>query len=78
LERHFWERFCATIGRPDLASRYADPAQPALIAEVATEIACRPLSEWISIFAEVDACVTPVLTVAEATRGPALIELPVR
>jgi crotonobetainyl-CoA:carnitine CoA-transferase CaiB-like acyl-CoA transferase len=78
LERHFWDRFCATINRPDLASRHEDADQAALIAEVTTEIARRPLSEWGAIFADVDACVTPVLTVAEAAHGPAGVDLPVR
>ncbi|MEI7645950.1 MAG: CoA transferase [Chloroflexales bacterium] len=78
LERHFWDRFCAAIDRPDLAPRHADPDQPALIVEVAAVIARRPLAEWSATFAHVDACVTPVLTVAEAARGPASVELPVR
>ncbi len=78
LERHFWDRFCATIDRPDLAPRHEDLDQPALIAEVAVEIARRPLTEWATIFAEVDACVSPVRTVAEAAYGPASVKLPVR
>jgi alpha-methylacyl-CoA racemase len=79
LEPHFWERFCAAIGRPDLAPRHSDPEQTALIAEVAAIIARRPLAEWRDTFAKVDACVTPVLTVAEAAEaGLAGIELPVR
>jgi crotonobetainyl-CoA:carnitine CoA-transferase CaiB-like acyl-CoA transferase len=78
LERHFWDRFCAAIGQPDLAPRHEDPDQPALIAEVSAVIGRRPLAEWSAIFAEVDACVTPVLTVAEAAREPAGLELPVR
>ena len=78
LERHFWDRFCVAIDRPDLAPRHEAPDQPALIAEVAAEIARRPLAEWGAIFAEVDACVTPVLTVAEAAHGTASVELPVR
>jgi crotonobetainyl-CoA:carnitine CoA-transferase CaiB-like acyl-CoA transferase len=79
LERHFWERFCAAIARPDLAPRHGDTDQPTLIADVAAVIAGRPLAAWRAIFAEVDACVTPVLTVAEsAAAHPARVELPVR
>jgi crotonobetainyl-CoA:carnitine CoA-transferase CaiB-like acyl-CoA transferase len=79
LERHFWERFCAAINRPDLSPRHDDPDQPTLIAEVAAVIARQPLAVWREIFAEVDACVTPVLTVAEAAAaGRAGVELPVR
>ena len=65
---------CVEVGR----GIYLEANDAALIAEVAAEIARRPLAEWGAIFAEVDACVTPVLTVAEAAHGPASVELPVR
>ncbi|MBX0327028.1 CoA transferase [Oscillochloris sp. ZM17-4] len=79
LERHFWDRFCAAINRPDLSPRHDNTDQAALIAEVAAVIAGRPLAIWRELFAGVDACVTPVLTVAEAAEtGEARVELPVR
>lgn len=79
LEPHFWARFCQTIGRPDLIERQDDADQPALIAEVGRVIAARPLSEWAERFAGVDACVTPVLSVAEAAAaGVTPASLPAR
>lgn len=79
LERHFWERFCAAIGRPDLAARHNDADQAALIAEVAQVIGGRPRDDWGAIFATVDACVSPVLSVAEAAeRSEVGAGLPVR
>jgi alpha-methylacyl-CoA racemase len=69
LEPHFWARFCAAIGRQDLVSRQHDADQAALIAEVQGVIAGRALGDWAAEFAEVDACVTPVLSVAEAAQG---------
>jgi crotonobetainyl-CoA:carnitine CoA-transferase CaiB-like acyl-CoA transferase len=78
LERHFWDRFCVAIGRPDLAPRHSDSDQAALVTAVAAEVARRTLAAWSDTFTEVDACVTPVLTVAEAARGPASVALPVR
>jgi crotonobetainyl-CoA:carnitine CoA-transferase CaiB-like acyl-CoA transferase len=79
LERHFWERFCDAIGRPELGPRHGDADQAPLIAEVAEVIAARPLAAWQATFAAVDACVTPVLTVTEAAAAhPARVELPVR
>jgi alpha-methylacyl-CoA racemase len=69
LEAHFWARFCAAIGRPELGPRQHDPDQPALIATVQAVIAERSLAEWTALFAEVDACVTPALSVAEAARS---------
>lgn len=68
LEAHFWARFCAAIGRPELGPRQHDADQPALIAEVQAEIARRSMAEWAAVFAEVDACVTPVLSVEEAAQ----------
>lgn len=68
LEPHFWARFCEALGRPDLASRQQDADQQALASEVAALIARRPLEEWQPVFAALDACVTPVLTLEEAAR----------
>jgi crotonobetainyl-CoA:carnitine CoA-transferase CaiB-like acyl-CoA transferase len=66
LESHFWARFCAAIGRPELGPRQHELDQPALIAAVQAVIAGRSLAEWAALFEAVDACVTPVLSVAEA------------
>lgn len=79
LEPHFWARFCAAIGRPELAPRQHDRNQEALAREVARAVAARTLAHWRAVFAEVDACVTPALTVVEAAEeGPPDMGLPVR
>ncbi|EFO80911.1 L-carnitine dehydratase/bile acid-inducible protein F [Oscillochloris trichoides DG-6] len=79
LEAHFWERLCGAIGRPDLAAHQHDADQVALGAAVAAAIVERPLEDWARIFTQVDACVSPVRTVAEAAaEGVAHLELPVR
>lgn len=75
LEAHFWQRFCAGIGRPDLALRQHDADQAALAAEVAAVIAGRPLAAWRAIFDQADACVSPVLRLEEAA-GPGRATLP--
>jgi alpha-methylacyl-CoA racemase len=79
LEPHFWERFCAAIGRPDLIPRQYELDQEALAAEVAVALQGRTLAAWRAIFDDLDACVSPCLTVAEAAaEGPAGGRLPVR
>lgn len=80
LEPHFWARFCAALGRPDLAARQFDADQEALAAAVAPAVARRTLAQWRPLLAELDACVTPVLSVAEAVAEgpPPAIGLPVR
>ncbi len=78
LEAHFWERFCAVLGRPDLAARQHDTDQATLRGEVATLVASRTLAQWQAALEGVDACVSPVLNLAEAAAvAPASMRLPV-
>lgn len=70
LEEKFWQIFCVAAGRPEWQARYARSEDPALHAEVAAHIATRTLAEWAALFDEVDCCVTPVLTLAEALEHP--------
>lgn len=74
LERKFWDAVCEGLGRPDLKDRHLaiGPAAAALKAEVAALFAAAPLAHWAAVFAELDACVTPVLTLDEALAHPHL------
>ena len=58
------------IGRPDLVARQLaeGPEAAAVRAEVETIILGKTLGEWERVFAHVDACVVPVLSVGEALR----------
>lgn len=71
-EPRFWRIFLARIGLdPDTVPDRDDPAQqPALQQLVADVLRGRPRDEWMTIFADSDACVTPVLSLTEATRHP--------
>ncbi|MFN8486894.1 MAG: CaiB/BaiF CoA-transferase family protein [Caldilineaceae bacterium] len=73
LEPKFWSGFCQAIGRPDLISQglnAAPSAQQTLKQAIAETISARPLAEWMAIFEQVDVCVEPVLSVAEARAHP--------
>ncbi|MFQ5612451.1 MAG: CaiB/BaiF CoA transferase family protein [Anaerolineae bacterium] len=73
LEPKFWQGFCRAIGRPDLIERGYErdlDVQRALKAEVQATIAGRSLAEWLEVFAAVDVCVEPVLTVEEMLDHP--------
>lgn len=73
LEPKFWQGFCEAVSRPDLIGRGLDqtPAnQQALKAEIAAVIRKRPLSHWSALFAPLDLCVEPVLTLPEALAQP--------
>lgn len=67
LEPQFWARVCDVLGRPDLVPRGQDPTA---VAEVAAAVAGRTMAEWVAAFEGVDACVAPVLEMAEALEHP--------
>ncbi len=73
LEPKFWEGFCIAIGRADLIAPglgLDDGEQARVKAAVREAIAARPLAEWIAVFAPLDVCVEPVLTVPEMLAAP--------
>lgn len=75
LEPQFMQRFCAALGRPELAARGLSPKpaeQQALKREIAEQIETRDFAEWRAVFAELDACVEPVLSLGEALDHPQL------
>ncbi len=73
LELKFWQAFCDAAGLGELRTRHwahgefpGSAAANDTIASVADRIRSRRLVDWIATFDAVDACVTPVLTPAEA------------
>jgi crotonobetainyl-CoA:carnitine CoA-transferase CaiB-like acyl-CoA transferase len=77
LEHKFWKATCETLQRPDWADQHWQRGlmpnsveSNVLRDQVAALIATQALSHWAQRFAEVDACVTPVLTLAEAQSHP--------
>ncbi|MCB8960962.1 MAG: CoA transferase [Ardenticatenales bacterium] len=73
LEPKFWLAFCAAIDRPELGPRGLDLTlanQQAFKAELRATIQAKTLAEWQTIFANIDACVEPVLSAAEAVDHP--------
>ncbi len=56
-----------------LGDRY-DPSRRAIISTaIAERLKTRPRDEWAQLFSEIDACVAPVLSLAEAPKHPANI-----
>jgi alpha-methylacyl-CoA racemase len=77
FELKFWEAFCAAAGLTELATNHwargelpGSEAAHATIARVAAHLRGRSLADWMAIFDAADACVTPVLTPAEALAHP--------
>jgi alpha-methylacyl-CoA racemase len=74
LEKPFWADLLAGLGiDPDEFGRREDPANwPAVRARFTALFVTRTRDEWATVFAGTDACVTPVLTFAEAPDDPHL------
>jgi alpha-methylacyl-CoA racemase len=73
LEPQFMQQFCTAIGRPELASRGLSQRpedQQALKREIEVEFEKRNFAEWAEVFAGLDACVEPMLTLSEAVEHP--------
>jgi alpha-methylacyl-CoA racemase len=77
LELKFWQAFCDAAGLPQLRDRHwalglapGNAESGEVTAQVEARIRARSLQQWEEIFAAVDACVTPVLTPAEALAHP--------
>ncbi|MDO8697287.1 MAG: CaiB/BaiF CoA-transferase family protein [Pseudomonas sp.] len=76
LEPQFMQQFCAAIGRPELASRGLSPKpeeQQALKREIQMEFEKRDFAQWREVFAALDACVEPLLGLAEAVEHPQML-----
>jgi len=75
LESRFYAEFIARLGLPeDLARPRPGPSEwPRLRRAIAGAFATRTRAEWEAVFAGSDACVTPVLSLKEATEHPHLV-----
>ncbi len=77
LELKFWQAFCDAAGLSDLRDRHwarglvpGSVASHAIAERVAARLREKTRAEWETVFADVDACVTPLLTPAEALAHP--------
>jgi alpha-methylacyl-CoA racemase len=69
IEPHFFANLCKALGLERWIPHQLDDArQDALRAELAAVFATRDRDAWVAELGPGDACVAPVLTVAEATR----------
>lgn len=75
LELHFFTNFCNTINRPDLIPGGILPPKIERIKKEIREIfLTKTQNEWVEIFSRTDACVEPVMTLAEAFSDHLTIE----
>lgn len=76
LEEKFWNNFCRVIGKEELIPKLDAPPgeQMKMKEEIQTVIRTKTLDEWTSLFEQVEACVSPVLTVEEMVSHPQVKE----
>ena len=74
IEPAFYRQLLTGLGLDDgqLPDQYDRAGWPELRVALAAAFAARPRDHWTAVFAGTDACVTPVLSPAEATRDPHL------
>lgn len=72
LEPEFFAQLVAGLGWDDRPAQYDPRGWPALRARLTETFATRTRDEWAAVFEGTDACVTPVLTFAEASAHPHL------
>lgn len=75
LEPGFMQQLCETLGRPELAAQGLSPKpeqQKDLKQALKVEFEKRSFEELCELFAGVDACVEPVLSLSEAVEHPQL------
>ncbi len=75
IEPQFWARLLEVLGLDPatLPDQWDRAEWPAMKEAVAGRFARRTRAEWTAAFDGVDACVTPVLSMAEAVRDPHLV-----
>ena len=73
LERKFWDVLCRRLERDDLSAlhRSGDAGtEERLRRELTAIFGAKPLTHWTALFADGDACVTPVLKLDETLAHP--------
>ena len=65
-EPQFFAVLVKTLGLTDVPAQHDEAAWPAMRAQFAAAFRTRTRDEWAAAFADVDACVAPVLDLAEA------------
>ncbi|MCM3478838.1 CaiB/BaiF CoA transferase family protein [Caldibacillus thermoamylovorans] len=72
LEMKFWRVFCQKIGKPEWIAllNEQDEVQYKLKHDIQNVIYTKTLEEWMDIFDDAEACVSPVLNFAELVNHP--------
>jgi alpha-methylacyl-CoA racemase len=72
LEPQFYAEFLRLLGIAPTSTQFDRTAWALLRTQISDAFAARPQREWVGIFADSDACVAPVLGLADAPEHPQL------
>jgi crotonobetainyl-CoA:carnitine CoA-transferase CaiB-like acyl-CoA transferase len=74
LEGKFWKRLCEIMGRPEYADKqFSFDEMDEMSGFLREKFKQKTRAEWMEVFADEDACVSPVLDMAEAARDPQVL-----
>jgi crotonobetainyl-CoA:carnitine CoA-transferase CaiB-like acyl-CoA transferase len=74
LEGKFWKRLCELMGRPEYAEAQVSFDKMDEVSDFLREkFKQKTRAEWMEVFAGEDACVSPVLDMAETARDPQVL-----
>lgn len=74
IEAKFFANLCTALGHRELIdSQLDDTAQPTIRVAFTSTFATRTRAEWLDVFASIDACVAPVLQIADVVHDPQFI-----
>jgi crotonobetainyl-CoA:carnitine CoA-transferase CaiB-like acyl-CoA transferase len=74
LENKFWQRLCEILGRPEYGPEQFNMEKTGeIFAWLTDEFKGKSRSEWMEVFANEDACVSPVLSVTEMASDPQVL-----
>ena len=75
FEKRFWANFCDRVGRPDMREMdYLKPGAHEAVRDFLKEtFLAKSRDEWVAQFSDVDACITPVNSMAEVFSDPQVL-----
>jgi crotonobetainyl-CoA:carnitine CoA-transferase CaiB-like acyl-CoA transferase len=74
LENKFWQRLCDILGRPEYGPEQFNTEKTDEIFDwLRNEFRGKTRAGWMEVFADEDACVTPVLSISEMASDPQVL-----
>ena len=74
LENKFWQRLCEILGKPEYGpEQFNTEKTDEIFAWLKDKFKDKTRAEWMEVFADEDACVSPVLSITEMASDPQVL-----